>query len=120
MPRSPARTFVEQAEVLLDGGRAEVFDVPFPVAFFRDFVENAPIFDVGSIECPVFFLQGARDNPFRRSDAWLGNELRRYADTPVHYLEIEGGDHGFNLEHEQSVSAVISWLQSFAMLPALG
>ncbi len=116
MPRSPARTFTQQAEALLDGGTVEVFDVPFPAAFFRDFVENAPIFDVGAIRCPVFFLQGSKDNLFRRSDAWLGKELHLHAGMPVDYLEIEGGDHGLNQEHEHSVAAIVSWLQSLAIL----
>ncbi len=55
-------------------------------------------------------------DPCRGSDGWLGKELRLYAGMPVHYLEIEGGDHGLNQEHEHSVAAIVSWLQSLAFL----
>lgn len=120
MPRSPARIFAEGIEALLGGETAEVFGVSFPVAFFRDFVQNAPIFDLDAIRCPVFFMQGSKDNPFRRSDAWLGNEMRRYYGVPVHYREIEGGDHGLNEGHEEAVDAVIAWLESLAILSVPG
>jgi dipeptidyl aminopeptidase/acylaminoacyl peptidase len=116
MPRSPARTFVENTEALLAGERRIVFDIAFPEVFFRDFVEGAPIFTVASIECPVFFLQGTKDNPFRRSDAWLGNELRRYAGKPVTYREIEGGDHGMDQKAEEGASAVVSWLTNIGVM----
>lgn len=116
MPRSPARTFVDNAEVILAGDRRKVFDIAFPEAFFRDFVGGAPIFAVASIECPVFFLQGSKDNPFRRSDAWLGKELRRTAGRPVEYQEIEGGDHGMDQKAEEGASAVLSWLTDIGVL----
>lgn len=116
MPRSPARTFVENAEAMLVGERRNVFDIAFPEAFFRDFVEGAPVFTVASIECPVFFLQGTNDDPFRRSDAWLGKELRRTAGRPVAYREIEGGDHGMGKKAEEGASAVLDWLIDIGVL----
>jgi len=116
MPNSPARTFAREAEALLAGEPVEVFGVPFPAEFFREFIEHASIYDVREIKCPVFFLQGSEDNPFRRADAWLGYELRRKSGAPTHYIEVEGGDHGLNSRAEESTTAVMSWLRSIDVL----
>jgi uncharacterized protein len=116
MPNSPARTYVRQVRDLLAGGRAPVFGMEFPHEFFRDFVEHAPIYDVHEIACPVLFLQGAEDNPFRRSDAWLGYQLRQRAGAPVEYVEVEGGDHGLGSRAEESTEIVVSWLQAQRLL----
>jgi uncharacterized protein len=117
MPNSPARSYVQETEELLGGGQAPVFGMLFPLAFFRDFVEHAPIYDVHEIACPVLFLQGSEDNPFRRSDAWLGYQLRHRAGTPVEYVEVEGGDHGLGARAEESTAIVVSWLQGIHVLP---
>jgi dipeptidyl aminopeptidase/acylaminoacyl peptidase len=116
MPNSPARTFVREAEGLLRGGRAGVFGISFPLEFFRDFIGHAPVYHVDEIACPVFFLQGVKDNPFRRSDAWLGYQLRRDRDAPVRYLEIADGDHGLNSAPEESVDAILAWLETIDAL----
>jgi pimeloyl-ACP methyl ester carboxylesterase len=80
--------------------------------FFRDFVAHAPIYDVHEIACPVLFLQGTEDNPFRRSDAWLGYQLRLGAGVPVTHVEIEGGDHGLGSRATESTAVAVSWLRA--------
>jgi predicted alpha/beta-hydrolase family hydrolase len=91
--------------------------MPFPLEFFRDFIEHAPIYDVYEIACPVLFLEGSEDNPFRRSDGWLGYQLRDRVGAPVEYIEIEGGNHGLGSRAAEGTAAVVSWLQAIDVLP---
>ena len=118
MPHSPARTLSENMETLLSGGTARVFDVRFPLTFFTDFVQHAPLYDVQEIACPVLFLQGAEDNVWRRSDAWTGNALRQRANAATWHVEIEGGDHGLDSRPKESVDALEHWLEGRGMLGA--
>jgi fermentation-respiration switch protein FrsA (DUF1100 family) len=94
----PTRTLLQNLETLQGGGTAPVFDTPFPMEFFRDFLAGAPVHTVRDIACPVFFLEGTADNAYRRADGWLGHLIRQGRRLPTRHHEVEGGEHGlFNL-----------------------
>jgi uncharacterized protein len=116
MPRSPARTMSESLEILLAGGSAKVFDTSFPLAFFSDFVEHAPLYELQAVACPVLFLQGTEDNIWRRTDALIGNTIRQKYNMPTALVEIAGGNHGLDSRPSESVDALLDWLQGRSVL----
>jgi dipeptidyl aminopeptidase/acylaminoacyl peptidase len=116
MPNGPGRVLVDQWESLIKGETAEVFGVPFGVDFFKDFIGKAPVYNMDSITCPVFFLQGAEDNIWRRSDAWIGFQLLRKNGIPAKHLVIEGGDHGLDGKPERCAREVIHWLKEIHVI----
>ncbi|MFZ3386797.1 MAG: CocE/NonD family hydrolase [Candidatus Hydromicrobium sp.] len=116
MPDGPGRVLVEHWDTLVKGGMAEVFGVPFSIDFFKDFIGKAPAYNLKTISCPVFFLQGAADTVWRRSDAWIGFQVMQKNGLAVKYLEIEGGDHGLDNVPEQSAQEVINWLKEIRVL----
>jgi dipeptidyl aminopeptidase/acylaminoacyl peptidase len=115
MPLPPGRLLAENLASLAAGGTAPVFGVPFGLEFFRDFLAGAPVHVLPSIACPVFFLQGANDNPWRRSDAALGYDLLRRAGVPTRHRELEGGGHGLDEVPERCADEVIHWLQEIGI-----
>ena len=99
----PAKVLLGHLDGLLQGGKAPLFEASFPFAFFRDFLENAPVHSVKNITCPVFFLEGTADNPYRRSDGQLGHLLRQAHGLKSRHQELEGGVHGlWNLGDERN------------------
>jgi pimeloyl-ACP methyl ester carboxylesterase len=116
MPNSPARILVDRLQSLTDGGTAEVFGTHFDLDFFKDFIGNAPVYNLQDISCPVFFLQGAADNPWRRSDAWVGYLVMQKNGQTVKYLEIEGGDHGLDNVPERCTQEVVTWLKEMRFI----
>jgi acetyl esterase/lipase len=69
-----------------------------------------------TITCPILFLQGGADNPFRRSDGRLGCELLRAHGLPTAYFEIETGDHTLGNVPREGADAVPAWLQKITFL----
>lgn len=114
MPTPPARLLVNHLDELTQGKQVEVFKTPFGIEFFRDFLEEAPVYSLKSIPCPVFFLQGGRDNPWRRTDAWLGYLLLK--EKGAKYLELEDGDHGLDTAPERGAAETLAWLESIGIL----
>lgn len=110
MPNAPARLLVKNLDDLTHGKRVDVFNTSFDLEFFRDFIEDAPVYTLKNITCPVFFLQGGRDNVWRRTDAWLGYLLLK--DKGAKYLELETGDHGLDTAAEQGASEALAWLET--------
>jgi len=62
------------------------------------------------IQCPVLFLQGGDDNPWRCADARLGYDLMKRNGLPATHIEIPGGDHGLDNVFEQAVCHSFDWL----------
>ena len=120
MPNGPGKQMVENWDKLLGGGSVELFGVPFKLDFFKDFIGHAPVFNLRDITCPVFFLTGADDNPFRRSDAWLGYTLMKQKGLNVRYFEIEGGNHVLDNVPDICAQEAITWLKSIGVLVANG
>ncbi len=110
MPNGPARVLVESWDTLASGGSAEVFRIPFTLEFFRDFIGSAPVYGLESISCPVYFLQGELDNPYRRADAWTGYQVMKRRGLPVAYQEIPGAGHGLDEAPERCADEVLGWL----------
>ncbi len=116
MPHGPGQILVENWDTLIGGGTAEVFGIPFGLDFFKDFIGGAPVYDLKRIACPVFFLQGAADNPWRRSDAWTGYQVMKKNGLAAKYLEIEAGDHGLDNLPERCAQEVMAWLREIGIL----
>jgi pimeloyl-ACP methyl ester carboxylesterase len=116
MPDGPGRTLVDNWETLTGGGTAEVFGTKFTLDFFRDFIGRAPVYDLASITCPVFFLQGMLDDPWRRSDAWLGCRILEHRGVPVKHRELEKGGHGLDEVPDQCAEEIMNWLREIRVL----
>src|ERR687886_1300173 len=95
MPNGPAKLFIDHLDTLLAGGTVELFgdQSRYGLDFFKDCIGGAPIYRLHTITCPILFLQGGADNPFRRTDARLGYEVMRAHGLPAAYQEIAAGDH---------------------------
>ena len=116
MNDSPHRRFLTEA---LARGSEEVpmyFGKKVGRAFYIDAELHAPIFDMPKTRCPVFFLQGAEDNLWRRSDAWMGWQAMLRAGLPVKYLEVAGGDHGLDARADLCARESLGWLREIKIL----
>jgi predicted acyl esterase len=99
----PGRQLAVHWDELQAGGKAQLADDHFPLAYYKDLMGYQPIQEMKRIHCPVFFLEGSADNPYRRADGWLGHLLHQRDGFPSKYLEIQDGDHGcFNLGEERN------------------
>jgi hypothetical protein len=97
MPNGPPRRLIENWDHLLAGGKVELYGYPCGLDYFKDFIGDAPIYHLAEVRCPVFFLEGGSDNPFRRTDGHLGYEVMRRAELSTAFLEISDGMHGMTL-----------------------
>jgi len=116
MSDSPHRRFLSEA---LARGSDEVppyFGKTVGRAFYVDAETGAPVFDMPKTRCPVFFLQGADDNPWRRSDAWMGWQVMLHAGLPVKYKEVPGGDHGLDNRADLCAEEILGWLREIGIL----
>ncbi len=121
MPDGPAKQLVAHLDTLVAGGTIETKGRGSSVwqrglDFFKGSVGGAPIYRLHTITCPIFFLQGGADNPYRRSDARLGYELRRSHGLPAAYQEIAAGDHVLGNVPREAADAVLAWLREIAFL----
>lgn len=124
MPNPPGRILAEHLDELAAGKTVELFGTPFGREFYHDFLTKAPVYDLRDLSmsgeralCPVFFLQGAIDNVWRRTDAWLGHQLLKARGSK--HFEMENGDHGLDSVAEAAAQEAFSWLQEidFHALP---
>jgi pimeloyl-ACP methyl ester carboxylesterase len=116
MPNGPGRTLVEHWDTLNGGGCATVFGTEFPLEFFRDFISRAPAYDLPHVTCPVFFLQGKLDNPWRRADAWLGFKVLEASGLPVKHVELDNGGHGLDEVPDLCAEEVMGWLREIGIV----
>ncbi len=117
MPGGPGRVLVENWESLVGGGTATFSKMQFGLEFFRDFVGRAPVYELQSINCPVFFLRGKKDNPWRRADAWLGSEVMSRHGLRAKHLELENGGHDLAEVPDQCAAEVMQWLREIGIIP---
>jgi pimeloyl-ACP methyl ester carboxylesterase len=113
----PAKIMADQLDLLLQGGRAHFFENDFELAFFKDLISGAPLYDLKAIQCPVFFLQGAEDNLWRRADAWIGTQILRKNNLPVEHLEIEKGAHSLENVPDECAREAMGWLRKIKIIP---
>ena len=108
-----AKCFVDNLDALLAGERRPLFGVEFQKEFFIDDISNAPVHALlaNEITCPVLFLQGAKDNVFRCSDARLAYDIMHRAGQSAKYIEYEEGGHGLGECAEQATNDLFSWLR---------
>lgn len=117
MNDSPVRRAMEA--LLVENSRKvpDYFGKKVTKKFYIDSLCNAPVFRMNQTKCPVFFLQGAKDNLWRRSDAWIGHETLKRACLPTKYLEIAGGDHGLSEGARKGTAESLKWLRELGILP---
>jgi acetyl esterase/lipase len=108
-------TFARNIDELARGGRAETLGVNVPISFYLDMIRNAPVHTLDRVRCPVFFLTGGKDNPFRKADALIGYEKMKEAGLPVKQLTIPEGDHGLDTTPETAALEVIEWLKEIGV-----
>jgi dipeptidyl aminopeptidase/acylaminoacyl peptidase len=106
----PAKLFINNIESLLSGGTANIFGTDFPIDFFIDTVNNAPIQTIKKIKCPILFLQGTADNPYRKADAKMGFELMNRENLSATHIEIDGGTHELDNVTNEAMKIVFDWL----------
>ncbi|MCL2884457.1 MAG: hypothetical protein FWF49_03100 [Oscillospiraceae bacterium] len=108
-----AKIFADRYESLLSGGKEELFGIPFGVEFFIDTVSGAPIHTLQNIRCPVLFLQGLADNPYRCADAMMAYQLMKRENLPAAYAEFPGGNHELENVIDEALPRLFEWLASF-------
>jgi dipeptidyl aminopeptidase/acylaminoacyl peptidase len=108
-----AKRFAENRDALRAGERRSLFGVDFEEAFFLDDICNAPVHALHEkkITCPVLFLQGLEDNPYRCADARLAYDLMRRAGLPAKLIEYPGGSHGLGEKAAEATEDLFGWLR---------
>jgi len=106
----PAKIFADNCKELLSGGQKEFFGFKFGSDFYIDTISNAPIHTIKNIKCPVLFLQGKKDNPFRCADAKMAYQLMAYDGLPVSHIEIDEGDHGLTNVVDEAIEHIFNWI----------
>lgn len=110
MPEGPGKILIDNLDTLVGGGTAPVFGTQFSLDFFRDFIGNQPVYAMHTIKCPVLFLEGSADNPYRRSDGWLGYQIMKRKGLDATLIEVEGGDHGLGNREDEKNHHLVSFL----------
>jgi len=108
----PGKTLAEHGAALLAGDTRPLFGVDFGIDFYADTVANAPIYTIGDVQCPVLFLQGLQDNPYRCADAQMAYQLMTHVGLPATLIELEQGNHALNNTADEAVRHVMDWLTS--------
>ena len=85
-------------------------------AFYIDSVAESPIFNMQATRCPIFFMQGSRDNFWRQADAWMGYQALRQYDLPAKYLLVKGGDHWLSGHSQFCAEQTLEWLRELGIL----
>jgi len=116
MNDSPVRRGMQELLVEKTGVIPDYFGKKVSEKFYIDSICNAPVFRMAETKCPVFFLQGTKDNLWRRSDAWIGHEALLRAGLPTKYVEVVGGDHGLSEHTAQGVAESMQWLRELGMV----
>lgn len=116
MSDSPVRRCMQELLVDKTGVIPEYFGKKVTDKFYIDSVCNAPIFRMNQTKCPIFFLQGTKDNIWRRSDAWLGHEELKRAGLPTKYKEIIDGDHNLSEHMSEGVAETMQWLHEIGIV----
>jgi len=84
--------------------------------FYVDSIIGNPIFKIGDIKCPVFYLQGKKDNIWRRTDALIGYEIMKENGQQTKYVEIENGDHLLYETPDDCIKETVNWLKEIQII----
>ena len=109
----PAKLLADDIESLLSGGKTNIFGVDFGINFYIDTVSKAPIHFMDRIKCPILFLQGTADNPYRCADAKMAYDLMLKNNDSVSkttYFSLEGGTHELDNMAEDAINMLFEWL----------
>lgn len=103
---SPAKLLAENMESLLS---SEIVN-KFGIDFYRDTTANAPIHTIKNINCPVLFLQGTADNPYRIADAQMGYQIMTGNGLCASHIELENGTHELENVIDEALEKEFEWL----------
>jgi len=106
----PSKILADDLDKLLQGDTSKLFGVDFGMGFYLDTVSKAPIHTMDRIKCPVLFLQGMDDNPFRCADAKMGYDLSKNNHPQTAYISVENGNHGLDNMPEVATEIIFNWL----------
>ena len=114
----PAKLLSDNIKKLQNGETVEFMGINFGLDFFIDAVSNAPVHNISEINCPLLFLQGETDNPYRKADALVAFELIKLMnpDTKSKHITFEGGDYCLYNVKEKAVEEVFAWLDGIGVL----
>jgi len=110
----PAKIFADNYAELISGGKKEFFGVAFGIDFYIDTISNAPIYTVKDIKCPVLFLQGLKDNPYRCADAKMAYNIMKENGLSTKYIELAEGNHGLDNVSDEAIGQVFNWFSSLS------
>jgi len=106
----PAKIFADHCRTLLSGEKKSIFGVDFGAEFYIDTIGNAPVHSVDRIQCPVLFLQGLQDNPYRCADARLAADIMRRKNLDATIIEYENGTHELENVMNEALNDLFAWL----------
>ncbi|MDD4493936.1 MAG: hypothetical protein PHV32_06255 [Eubacteriales bacterium] len=108
----PSKIFADNYHELLSGGKKEIFGISFGAEFYIDTISNAPIQTIKMIKCPILFLQGLKDNPYRCADARMAYQLMKNENLKATLIEIADGNHELENVIEEALYHLFSWFKS--------
>jgi pimeloyl-ACP methyl ester carboxylesterase len=108
----PAKIFADNYTELISGGKKELFGVAFGIDFYIDTISNAPIYTIKDIKCPVLFLQGLKDNPYRCADAKMAYDIMKEKGLSATYIELPDGNHGLDNVSDEAIGHTFNWISS--------
>jgi uncharacterized protein len=106
----PGKLLADNIQELSAGGKVKMFGIDFGLDFYLDTIKLAPVQTMDFITCPVLFLQGLEDNPFRISDTYLGYLMMRKSGHPVEHIEIDGASHSLDNKPEEAATICMRWI----------
>ena len=112
----PSKIFVDSCQELLSGEKKAIFGIDFGVDFYTDTIRNAPLYNLDTVKCPVLFLQGLRDNPFRCADARLAVDIMKRGNLNAELIEYESGTHELENVIDEVMDDLFSWLPQYIIL----
>jgi dipeptidyl aminopeptidase/acylaminoacyl peptidase len=69
-----------------------------------------------NIECPVLFLQGLKDNPYRCADAKMAYSIMKNNNLPAVYIELPDGNHGLDNVSDEAIGHIFNWFSVYTIL----
>jgi len=106
----PPRILADNCKELLSGEKMNIFTIDFGFDFYVDTIRNAPLYTLDSVKCPVLFLQGLNDNPYRCADARLAADIMKREGLNAAIIEYEKGTHGLDNVVDEVLDDFFNWL----------
>jgi len=102
----PAKWLSDNVEALVNGDLINGFGIDFCC----DTVSNSPIHTMKNIKCPVLFLQGTADNPYRIADARMGYQIMSQNGLNASHIEFDIGTHELDNVIDEAMKYMFDWL----------